>query len=84
MFHLIGQAFFGLCVGIIAKILMPGKDPGGIIVTALIGMAGSLVGTFAGRALMHSPEYSAGWPAAIVGAIAILLLYRLFGGGKKS
>jgi uncharacterized membrane protein YeaQ/YmgE (transglycosylase-associated protein family) len=43
--HLIGQILFGLFVGIIAKLLMPGRDPGGIIVTALIGMAGALIGT---------------------------------------
>ena len=84
MFHLLGQAFFGLCVGVIAKILMPGKDPGGLIVTALIGMAGSLLGTVFGRTVLHLPEYSAGWPASIVGAIGILILYRMFGGGKKS
>jgi uncharacterized membrane protein YeaQ/YmgE (transglycosylase-associated protein family) len=84
MFHLLGQAFFGLCVGVIAKILMPGKDPGGLIVTALIGMAGSLLGTVFGRTVLGTPEYSAGWPASIIGSIGILLLYRLFAGRKKT
>ena len=77
--HIIGQILFGLVVGILAKLLMPGRDPGGIIVTALIGMAGALVGTFVGRALW-GPSYSAGWLMAIVGSIALLALYRLFAG----
>ena len=51
MGHLIGQIIFGWVVGIIAKFLMPGKDPGGFIITAIIGMVGALIGTFAGRAL---------------------------------
>ncbi len=84
MFHLLGQALFGLCVGVIAKFLMPGKDPGGVIVTALIGMAGSLAGTVFGRTVLGIPEYSAGWPASIVGAIVILAVYRLFRGRQKS
>lgn len=83
MFHVLGQAFFGLCVGVIAKFLMPGKDPGGIIVTALIGMAGSLAGTLFGRMVLGVPDYAAGWPASIAGAIVILILYRLFFGGQK-
>jgi uncharacterized membrane protein YeaQ/YmgE (transglycosylase-associated protein family) len=51
MLHLLGQALFGLVVGIIAKVAFPGPDPGGIVVTALIGLVGSMVGTFVGRAL---------------------------------
>jgi uncharacterized membrane protein YeaQ/YmgE (transglycosylase-associated protein family) len=77
--HLIGQIIFGLIVGILAKLLMPGRDPGGIIVTALIGMAGALVGTFVGRALW-GPGYAAGWIMSIVGAVALLALYRVFAG----
>ena len=57
--HIIGQILFGLVVGILAKLLMPGRDPGGIIVTALIGMAGALVGSFVGRAIW-GPAYTAG------------------------
>ena len=75
--HIIGQILFGLVVGIIAKLLMPGRDPGGIIVTALIGMAGALVGTFVGRALWGE-SYSAGWITSILGSIALLALYRVF------
>ena len=79
--HIIGQILFGLVVGIIAKLLMPGRDPGGIIVTALIGMAGALVGTFLGRALW-GPAYAAGWIMSILGAVALLALYRVFAGRR--
>ena len=71
---------FGLVVGIIAKLLMPGKDPGGFIVTMLLGIAGSLIGGFIGRALMgSSPGQSAGagYIMSIVGAIILLALYRM-------
>ena len=69
---------FGLVVGIIAKLLMPGKDPGGIIVTMLIGIAGALLGGFIGRAMgFYGPEQAAGWLMSIGGAILLLLLYRL-------
>ena len=77
MFHLIGQAIFGLIVGALAKFLMPGKDPGGCIVTALIGLAGSMVGTFLGRMLFGSGSYSAGWIMSIIGAMVLLGLYRV-------
>jgi uncharacterized membrane protein YeaQ/YmgE (transglycosylase-associated protein family) len=76
MLHLIGQALFGLVVGVIAKLLLPGKDPGGIIVTALIGLAGSMVGTFIGRAIKRDPNYSAHWLMSILGAVLLLVLYR--------
>jgi uncharacterized membrane protein YeaQ/YmgE (transglycosylase-associated protein family) len=81
--HIIGQILFGLVVGILAKLLMPGRDPGGIIVTALIGMAGALVGTFVGRAIW-GPGYAAGWIMAILGSIALLALYRVFAGRPAS
>jgi uncharacterized membrane protein YeaQ/YmgE (transglycosylase-associated protein family) len=71
---------FGLVVGIIAKLLMPGKDPGGFIVTMLLGIAGSLIGGFIGRALTGgSPGQSAGagYIMSIVGAIILLALYRM-------
>ena len=66
----------GLIVGAIAKLLMPGKDPGGFIVTILLGIAGALVGTWIGRLLMGE-NYLAGWIMSIVGAMILLLLYRL-------
>jgi uncharacterized membrane protein YeaQ/YmgE (transglycosylase-associated protein family) len=69
---------FGLVIGIIAKLLMPGKDPGGFIVTILLGIAGALVGGFIGRAMgLYSAGQSAGWIMSILGAIILLALYRM-------
>jgi uncharacterized membrane protein YeaQ/YmgE (transglycosylase-associated protein family) len=70
---------FGLVVGALAKLVMPGKDPGGIIITMLIGIAGSLLGGFVGQALgFYGPGEPAGWIMSIVGAIVLLALYRMF------
>lgn len=80
MLHLIGQAVFGLIVGVIAKLLLPGHDPGGVIVTALIGVAGSLAGTFVGRLVRHDPNYSAHWLMSIAGTLVLLIAYRLIVG----
>jgi uncharacterized membrane protein YeaQ/YmgE (transglycosylase-associated protein family) len=80
MFHLLGQALFGLIVGIIAKFLMPGKDPGGFIVTALIGIAGSMIGTFLGRWLWGGAGYESGWITSILGAVLLLAAYRFLKG----
>lgn len=77
MENLIGQIIFGLIVGVIAKFLMPGRDPGGFIITALIGMAGAIIGTYLGRALWGGVGYEAGWIAAILGSITLLAAYRL-------
>jgi len=69
---------FGLVVGIIAKLLMPGRDPGGFIVTMLLGIAGALLGGFIGRAMgFYGPQETAGWLVSIGGAILLLLLYRV-------
>jgi uncharacterized membrane protein YeaQ/YmgE (transglycosylase-associated protein family) len=69
---------FGLVVGVIAKLLMPGKDPGGFIVTILLGIAGAMVGGFLGRAMgLYQEGEAAGWIMAILGAILLLVLYRL-------
>ena len=76
MMHLLGQALFGLVVGALAKLIMPGRDPGGIIVTMLIGLVGSILGTFVGRALWGGPDYSSGWITSILGALALLGIYR--------
>ena len=76
MVHLLGQALFGLVVGALAKLIFPGPDPGGIIVTALLGLVGSMIGTFIGRALWGGAGYSAGWITSILGTIAILAVYR--------
>ena len=75
--------FFGLIVGIIAKLLMPGRDPGGFIVTALLGIAGALLGGFIGRAMgFYGPDQSAGWLMSIGGAIVLLALYRVLVGRR--
>jgi len=68
----------GLVVGAIAKFVMPGKDPGGIVVTMLLGIAGSLLAGFLGRAVgwYDEPGEGAGIIASVLGAIAILALYR--------
>jgi uncharacterized membrane protein YeaQ/YmgE (transglycosylase-associated protein family) len=76
MLHLLGQALFGLVVGAIAKLLFPGRDPGGVIVTALLGLVGAMIGTFVGRALWGGAGYSAGWITAILGTIVVLAIYR--------
>jgi uncharacterized membrane protein YeaQ/YmgE (transglycosylase-associated protein family) len=69
---------FGLVIGIIAKLLMPGRDPGGFIITILLGIAGALVGGFVGRAMgFYSTGQSAGWLMSILGAIVLLALYRM-------
>lgn len=70
---------FGLIVGAIAKFLMPGRDPGGFVVTALIGMIGSLLGGLIGRALgLYAPgRYTAGFILSIIGAVILLALYRV-------
>lgn len=69
----------GLIVGIIAKFLMPGKDPGGFIITAILGVVGSFLATYAGQALgWYQAGQTAGWIGSIVGAIILLLIYRLF------
>jgi uncharacterized membrane protein YeaQ/YmgE (transglycosylase-associated protein family) len=68
----------GLVVGAIAKLLMPGRDPGGYIVTILLGIAGALVATYLGQAVgWYRPGQTAGFIGAVVGAMLLLLLYRL-------
>lgn len=77
MIHLLGQILFGLVVGVIAKLVMPGKDPGGMVITAIIGMVGSLLGTFIGRLVQGDPNYSAHWLMSILGAVILLAIYRV-------
>lgn len=83
MTSLIGQLFFGLIVGAIAKLLMPGRDPGGFVLTAIIGMVGALLGTLIGRALWGGPDYRAGWIASILGALLLLSGYRMITGRRR-
>jgi uncharacterized membrane protein YeaQ/YmgE (transglycosylase-associated protein family) len=84
MLHLLGQALFGLVVGALAKLIMPGQDPGGWIVTMLLGLVGSLVGTFVGRALWGGADYSAGWITSILGTIILLGIYRAVKGRQAA
>ncbi len=69
----------GLLVGIVAKFLKPGKDPGGFIVTILIGIAGSFIATFLGQQMgWYQPGQTAGFIGSVVGAIILLIIYALF------
>jgi uncharacterized membrane protein YeaQ/YmgE (transglycosylase-associated protein family) len=78
MIAILSWIVFGLIVGALAKLLMPGDDPGGIIVTILLGIAGALVGGFIGRAMgYYGPDQVAGYLMSIVGAIVLLALYRM-------
>lgn len=78
MFSFLGLILFGLVVGVIAKLLMPGRDPGGFIITILLGIAGSMVGAYIGRALgFVGPEEGANFLMALLGSILLLALYRL-------
>jgi uncharacterized membrane protein YeaQ/YmgE (transglycosylase-associated protein family) len=78
MIGVLGWMVFGLIVGVIAKLLMPGRDPGGFIVTMLIGIAGALTGGFIGRALgWYGPTDGAGFFMSLLGAILLLWLYRV-------
>ena len=78
MFGVLGWIVFGLIVGIVAKLLMPGRDPGGFIVTMLLGIAGALLGGWVGRALgWYGPDQGAGFLMSVVGAIILLALYHM-------
>jgi uncharacterized membrane protein YeaQ/YmgE (transglycosylase-associated protein family) len=68
----------GLIVGAVAKLLMPGKDPGGWVITILLGLAGSIVGTYAGQALhLYREGEPAGFIGSVIGAMLLLFIYRL-------
>jgi len=79
MFGILGWIIFGLIVGLIARLFHPGRDPGGFVITALIGIAGSLLGGFLGRALgLYREGEAAGLIMSVLGAILLLVLYRSF------
>ncbi len=79
MLHLLWMCIIGLVAGALAKLIMPGKDPGGIIVTMLLGIAGSLVAGYLGRAVgWYQAGQGAGLIMSVVGAILLLAIYRLF------
>jgi uncharacterized membrane protein YeaQ/YmgE (transglycosylase-associated protein family) len=75
---LIWAIIIGFIVGLLAKLVMPGRDPGGFIITAVLGIAGSLVATFLGRAMgFYAPGEPAGFIASIIGAVILLAIYHL-------
>ena len=81
---LLWTLLIGLVVGALAKLVMPGKDPGGIIVTMLLGVAGSFIAGYLGKALgLYSPGDAPGFIASFLGAMALLLVYRLVVGRRR-
>lgn len=77
----IGAIVIGLLAGIVAKLIMPGKDPGGFIITTLLGIVGALVATWIGQAIgWYRPGEAAGFIGAVVGAIILLVIYRMVRG----
>jgi uncharacterized membrane protein YeaQ/YmgE (transglycosylase-associated protein family) len=85
MFGILGWIVFGLIIGAIAKLVMPGRDPGGIIVTILLGIVGAVLGGYIGQAVgMYGPNQSAGVFMSILGAIVVLFIYRLVVGRRRT
>ncbi|MGC2402606.1 MAG: GlsB/YeaQ/YmgE family stress response membrane protein [Acidobacteriaceae bacterium] len=85
MFTLIWEALIGLVVGALAKLVMPGKDPGGIFITMLLGVAGALLATFIGSHVgLYQEGQRAGFLMSLLGAIVILAIYRLVRGRKAA
>ena len=81
---IIGWILFGLVVGIVAKFVMPGRDPGGFVVTVLLGVVGAVLGGYLGRALGWYREGDAvGFLVAVLGAIIVLVLYRMLAGRAR-
>jgi uncharacterized membrane protein YeaQ/YmgE (transglycosylase-associated protein family) len=79
MFHLLWVALIGLIIGAVAKFLMPGRDPGGIWITMLLGVAGSFLATYLGQAIgWYQPGQSAGFIMSVIGALILLFIYHLF------
>jgi uncharacterized membrane protein YeaQ/YmgE (transglycosylase-associated protein family) len=79
----IGWIFFGLIVGIIGKLLMPGRDPGGFVITIIFGIAGALLGGFIGRSLgLYREDDPVGFIMAVIGSIILLVIYR-FAVGRR-
>ncbi len=80
---ILGWILFGLIIGALAKLVMPGRDPGGIIVTMLIGIAGAVLGGFVGRAMgFYGEGEPAGWIMSFIGAILLLVIYRMMAGRR--
>jgi uncharacterized membrane protein YeaQ/YmgE (transglycosylase-associated protein family) len=85
MYELIKMAVVGLIVGLLARFILPGRDPMGLIMTAVLGIAGSLIGYFVGQNVLHlSRSASTGWLISIAGAVLLVWLYRLVAGRSQS
>ena len=85
MLSFLSLILFGLVIGVIAKLLMPGRDPGGFIITILLGIAGALLGGFVGRALgFYQEGEPAGFIMAVIGAIILLAIYRAVIGRRRT
>ena len=85
MLHVLWMCIIGLIAGALAKLIMPGRDPGGILVTMLLGIAGSLVAGFLGRALgWYEAGEGAGLIMSVIGAILLLALYRMMRGKARA
>lgn len=83
--HVIGTLVIGLLAGIVAKLLMPGRDPGGFIITMLLGVAGAFLATWLGQAVgWYRGGDQAGFIGAVVGAVIILFLYRVIAGRRRT
>jgi uncharacterized membrane protein YeaQ/YmgE (transglycosylase-associated protein family) len=83
MFGILGWIIFGLIVGALAKLVMPGRDGGGIIVTTLLGIVGAVIGGWLGRAMgMYGPGEAAGFFMAFLGAVVLLVIYRMVTGRR--
>ena len=81
---IIWAIIIGFIVGLVAKFLMPGRDPGGFIITALLGIVGALVATFLGQAMgIYAAGQSAGFIGAVIGAIVVLLVYHMIRGRRR-
>jgi len=78
MLSFISLILFGLVVGVIAKLLMPGRDPGGFIITILLGIAGAVLGGYIGKLLgFYGPNEGAGFFMALIGSVLLLAIYRM-------
>ncbi|MEU9924041.1 GlsB/YeaQ/YmgE family stress response membrane protein [Streptomyces griseoluteus] len=85
---IIAWILIGLIAGFIAKAILPGKDPGGVIITILIGIAGGLLGGFLGKVIFHVDSIDgffdlSTWIAAVIGSVILLLLYRVITGNRR-
>ena len=80
---IIWAIIIGFIVGLVAKFLMPGRDPGGFIITAVLGIVGALVATFLGQAMgLYAAGQSAGFIASVIGAMVVLFVYHLIRGRR--